>query len=85
MQNQLLQEGLCVNEYTMSYTAHLELMDILHPLLQRTSTLWLPLQGGAVMDAHDVMQQLMISLMPSIQHPSLILNFHNQLTNDGEL
>jgi hypothetical protein len=33
--NQLLHEGLFVNEYTMSYAAHLELVDILRPRLQR--------------------------------------------------
>jgi hypothetical protein len=70
--NQLLHEGLFVNEYTMSFVAHKDLVEILRPYLQRkeynsrsTETIAVEhmvaaglrhLQGGRVKDARHIVK-----------------------------
>ncbi|KAL7502590.1 hypothetical protein ACHAXN_000526 [Cyclotella atomus] len=72
--NQLLHEGLFVNEYTMSYEAHKDLVEILRPYLQRkeynsrsTEPIAVEhmvaaglrtLQGGRVKDARHIVKTL---------------------------
>ena len=78
--NQLHHEGMFVNEYTMSFEAHRELVEILRPYLQRkeynsrsTEPIAVEhmvaaglrhLQGGRVKDADTLSKHLELHAMP---------------------